>query len=316
MKRIYLCAGCALVCLSSAPRAQGWGCRGHETIAYLAEKHLTPQAKATLVRLLSENPVAPNTYCGAASGDLWVDVSTWADAERDRDRSTAPWHYVDIPLAEKPDGAKNLCSANGCIIQAIADQLAILKDSNAQGAKRAAALRFVIHFVGDLHQPLHASTNGDRGGNCVPVTYFALEPHETQHSYTPNLHEVWDAEILEKDMQGLDAAGFADKLDATYSSFFARWQEGGVQLEKWAWESHQDAVDTVYGALPKKIPTEPDVAVPSCADNNNVGRRMLAKNIVLDSSYQAKAAKVVERRLAQAGIRLALILNEVGQSMP
>ena len=315
MKRTWF-VGCTLVCLSGAPRAHGWGCRGHETVAYLAEKHLTPQAKALVVQLLAEHPVDPNQYCGGASGDLMADVSTWADAQRQTDPTTAPWHYIDIPLGEKPDGAEKFCGPEGCVTRAIADQLAILEDNTAAGAQRAAALRFIIHFVGDLHQPLHASTNGDRGGNCVPVAYFALEPHETHDSYRPNLHEVWDTEIPEKDMQGLDAAAFAEKLERAYSSSFARWQQGGLQLEKWAWESHQNAADTTYGALPKKVPREPEVAVPTCAANNNIGQRMLAKNIVLDSRYQAKAAKVVERRLAQAGIRLALILNEAAKSTP
>ena len=318
MKRtlLCLCAGCAFLCLTGVPRAQGWGCRGHEVIAYLAEKHLTPEAKVMVVSLLSDNPVQYNAYCGTPTGDLLADASTWADGQREKDPSTAPWHYIDIPRGEKSGEVKKFCGAEGCITQAIEDQLAILKNKDAPGAQRAAALRFVIHLVGDLHQPLHTISNGDRGGNCVPVKYFDLEPHRNHYSYSPNLHEIWDSGILEKDMQGLDSARFADVLEAAYSSSFAHWQAGGVQVEKWAWESHRSARRKVYGALPQKIPIEPEGAVESCSANNHVGERMLTKNIVLDSNYQAKAAKVVEKRLAKAGIRVALILNEVAQSMP
>lgn len=317
MKRMaaYLCAGYGLICLSGAPQAEAWGCHGHQTVAYLAEKHLTPQAKDMVDKLLSENPVDPalSKYCDATGLDAMADASTWADNEREVDRSTAPWHYIDISLGAKQGQAKDFCSPEGCVTRAIAEQLAILKDQNAAGAKRAAALRFVIHFVADLHEPLHGSTNGDRGGNCVPVNYFGRSPQETNTGYTPNLHQIWDTDILERRMQGSDPAEFADQLDETYSASFAGWENGGMQLDKWAWESHQQAVETVYGALPKKIATEPDVAVRTCAGNNNIGKRMLAKNIVIDLPYQTKAARVIEKRLAQAGIRLAMILNDAGK---
>jgi hypothetical protein len=302
--------------LMVTPSAEAWGCRGHETVAVLAEKHLDPHAKQALLALLTANPIDPQLkrYCGQTGLDPFVDSSTWADDERGRDPSTAPWHFIDIPLWVAHGSAKDFCGAGGCVLTAITDQLAILKDKNASGAKRAAALRFIIHFVGDLHQPLHGSTNTDRGGNCVPVKYFTRNPHAQNNSYTPNLHHVWDTEIPESQMQGADPVEFGDTLDAAFASSFAAWQQGGMQLDAWAWESHDHAVETAYGALSKPFPVEPDVPVSNCADDNNIGQRMLHKHFVIASVYREQAAPVVEERLAQAGIRLAMILNEAAKA--
>jgi hypothetical protein len=211
--------------------------------------------------------------------------------------------------------AQRFCGAGGCVLQAISEQLAILKDKNASGAKRAAALRYIIHFVGDLHQPLHGSTNSDRGGNCVPVKYFGRNPHARNNSYIPNLHHVWDTEIPESQMQGADPAEFADTLDAAFATSFESWQQGGMKLDAWAWESHDHAVKTAYGALGKPIPVEPDVPVNTCSDDNNIGQRMLHEHLVIGVVYRDQAASVAEERLAQAGIRLAMILNDAAKAL-
>jgi len=302
--------------LMQAPAAKAWGCRGHQAVAALAEKHLTPQAKQALLALLSANPIDPQLkrYCGQTGLDPFVDASTWADDERSRDSSTAPWHFIDIPIGVTQGSAQTYCGAGGCVLSAITDQLAILKNKNAPAAKRADALRFLIHFVGDLHQPLHAADNSDRGGNCVPVKYFRRNPHAHNNSYTPNLHHVWDTEIPESEMLGADAAEFADTLDAAFENSFAAWQQGGMQLDAWAWESHDHAVETAYGAFAKPIAAEPEVAVNSCADDNNIGQRMLHKHLVIGIPYRDQAGAVVEERLAQAGIRLAMILNDAAKT--
>jgi hypothetical protein len=302
--------------LTITPSAEAWGCRGHETVAALAEKHLTPEAKQAVLALLTANPIDPQLkrYCGQRGLDPFIDSATWADDERGRDPATAPWHFIDIPLSATKGSAQAFCGAGGCVLTAITDQLAILKDRKAPGAKRAAALRFIIHFVGDLHQPLHGSTNSDRGGNCVPVKYFTRNPHAHNNSYTPNLHHVWDTEIPESQMLGADDAEFADTLDAAFAGSFAAWQQGGMQLETWAWESHDHAAETAYGVFIPPIPVEPDVPINSCADDNNIGQRMLHKHLVIGSPYRDQAASVVEERLAQAGIRLAMILNDAAKS--
>ena len=320
MKRfgINLCSLCALVLLLWAPTAQAWGCKGHQTVAYLAEKHLTPEAKQMFQTLLTENPIDPQLkrYCGNAVTDVFADAATWADDERTKAPKTGPWHFIDIPLGAARDQVKESCGPTGCVTQAIVEQLAILKDKTASAADRAQALRFIIHFVGDLHQPLHATTNSDRGGNCVPVKYFRRNPHAIGGSYTPNLHAIWDTDMVERDMEGASPADFAETLDTQFKGSEANWTKEGMQLETWAWEGHQFAAATTYGVLAVKIAVEPNVAVEKCTDDNNIGERMLELHEAVAQAYQDAAAPVFEERLAQAGLRLAMILNEAAKANP
>lgn len=291
--------------------AQAWGCKGHQTVALLAEKHLTPEANQFVLKILSENPIDPklNRYCGGATRDLLADAATWADDVRP-ERKNGPWHYIDIPRGTQHGPLEPFCGKDACVTRAISEQLAILKDKNVDGAKRAEALRYVIHFVGDLHQPLHTVTNADEGGNCVPVKYLRRNPREHNHSFTPNLHSLWDTAIPERDAEGADPAEYADTLDGLFAGEAEGWQKAGIHLEDWVWEGFDLAESTVYGNLTPKVSVEPSVPVTSCADDNNIGERLLQQKLVAGETYQEKAGVVVERRLAEAGIRLAIILNE------
>jgi hypothetical protein len=301
----------------TAPTAHAWGCKGHQTVALIAEKHLTPEAKQFVQKLLAENPVDPklNRYCGGATRDAMADASTWADDVRG-ERKNGPWHYIDIPLGAKRGPLEPYCGQEGCVTKAISEQLAILKDKNADAAKRADALRYVIHFVGDLHQPLHTATNADEGGNCVPIQYLRRRPHEHNHSYSPNLHSIWDTAIPERDAEGADPVEYADTLEALFAAEIEGWQKAGIHLDDWTWEGHEYAESAVYGNLTPKIVIEPNVAVHSCADDNNIGERLLHQNILAGADYQEKAAPVVEKRVAEGGVRLAMILNEAVKTAP
>jgi hypothetical protein len=306
---------CGIAGFAMTPSAQAWGCKGHQTVALIAEKHLTPEAKQFVQKLLSENPVDPklNRYCGGAMRDAMADASTWADDVRP-ERKNGPWHYIDIPRGAERGPLEPYCGAEGCVTKAITEQLAILKDKNADAAKRAEALRYIIHFVGDLHQPLHTTTNADEGGNCVPVKYLRRVPHEHNHSYNPNLHSIWDTAIPERDAEGADPSEYAETLDALFAADIGSWQKAGIHVEDWAWEGHEYAETTVYGNLTPKIAIEPNVAVHSCTDDNNIGDRLLHLNIVASETYQEKAGPVVEMRIAQGGVRLAMILNEAAKA--
>jgi hypothetical protein len=195
--------------ICSAPSALAWGCKGHQTIALIAEKNLTPEARQFLDKLLTENPADPQLkrYCGSTR-DLLADASTWPDDVRS-DLKNGPWHYINIPRGTPRGPVDPYCGNQGCVTKAIAEQLAILKDKSAEPRKRADAVRYIIHFVGDLHMPLHAINNNDEGGNCVPVRYFRRRPHEHNNSYSPNLHAVWDTDIVERDMEGADPSEYA-----------------------------------------------------------------------------------------------------------
>ena len=304
-----------IIFLFGAASARAWGCKGHQTVALIAEKHLTPEARQFVEKLLSENPLDPQLkrYCGNATRDLLVDASTWPDDIRNNAKNGS-WHYIDIPLGALRGPLAQFCGGNGCVTQAIADQLAVLKDKNADARKRADALRYLIHFVADLHMPLHASTNNDQGGNCDPVRYFRRTPLEHNHYFTPNLHSLWDTAIVERDMEGAEPPEYADFLSQIFFSDFPKWQAAGIHLEDWVWESHGFAESIVYGALVPKIPVESPVPVHSCADADNVGERRMILHLVAGQSYQDAAAPLVEQRIAQAGLRLAMILNDAANS--
>ena len=304
----------ALLTMASAPSASAWGCKGHQTVALIAEKHLSPEAKQFVQKILSENPIDPklSRYCGSTTHDLMADASTWADDVRP-ERKNGPWHYIDVPRGTKHGPLEAYCGAEGCVTKAITEQVAILKDKNADPAKRAEALRYVIHFVGDLHQPLHDITNADEGGNCVPLKYLRRNPCEHNHSYSPNLHNIWDSAILERDAEGADAAEYADTLDALFASNEEALQKVGVHLDDWVWEGFDIAESVVYGNLTPRIAIEPNVPVHTCTDDNNIGDRLFRQKLAADEAYQQKAAPIVEKRIAQAGVRLAMILNEAGK---
>lgn len=301
----------ALAGLASAPAAQAWGCKGHQTVALIAEKHLTPEANQMVQTLLKGNPIDPalKRYCGDATRDAMADASTWPDDIRGQAKN-GPWHYIDIPRGARRGPLADYCGSEGCVTKAIADQTAILIDKNANSEKRAEALRYLIHFVGDLHQPLHATTNDDQGGNCVPVKYLRRKVREHDHSYSPNLHSLWDTAIPERDMEGAEPAEYAETLEEIFAPQIEGWQKAGIHVEDWAWESHDLAEKIVYGDLTPKIGLEPPVAVHTCADDNNIGERLMKAHITAGAEYQEKAAPVAERSIAQAGMRLAMILNE------
>jgi hypothetical protein len=288
-----------------------WGCKGHQTVALIAEKHLTPETRQVLETLLKENPIDPQLkrYCGPFPGSLLADSATWPDDIRNIMKN-GQWHYIDIPRGAPRGPLAGFCGDSGCITQALAEQLAILKDPQADPQKRADAARYIIHFIGDLHMPLHATTNNDEGGNCVPVRFFRRNPREHNHSYTPNLHSVWDTAILERDMEGADSNEYAEFLDQSFSPQAETLLQAGIHVEDWAWESHDLAETVIYGNLVPTDSIEPPTPVHSCTDANNVGERMFNQHFAVGAIYQDTAAPVAEKRLAQAGIRLAMILNE------
>jgi hypothetical protein len=303
--------------MSQPAPARAWGCEGHQVVALLAEKHLTPHALATAKKILAEGPIDPSLsrYCKEGGVDPMADASTWPDDIRSSRPETAPWHYIDIPLGTTRRDVEKFCDPKeSCVTHAITDQLAILRSSETDPRKRADALRFLIHFVGDLHQPLHAVTNNDQGGNCVPVAFFDTLPqlrNPQTESYAPNLHGVWDTSILERATTGKTVDQVAADLDQSFHKKIAYWQKSAADVDAWAWESYQLAEKRAYRKLPVPFPVEAPQAVKTCADDNHISARMLKFNEHLVDPYQDMAVPNVRERLAQAGARLALLLNQI-----
>lgn len=313
-------AAFAVMFLPAAPAANAWGCRGHQTVAFIAESYLTQEAKQMVQAVLSASPIDPKLkrYCGGSASDAMADASTWADDIRN-ERKNGPWHYIDIPRGKHKGSLETYCGADGCVTRAITERAAILKDKSSDRAKRADALRYVIHFVGDVHQPLHASNNADNGGNCVAVKYFDYDPlpnplRPEREDYSPNLHQIWDTELVERDMEISNPRRYADALTEKFRPKADASLASGVHIEDWAWESHERAERDVYDALPVNIGIEPDLKLTSCAENNHMGKRMFEKHVAVGEAYQRNAAKAIEESLWEAGLRLAIILNEAAKA--
>jgi hypothetical protein len=130
-------------------------------------------------------------------------------------------------------------------------------------------------------------------------------------SYAPNLHAVWDVNILEKATAGRNVDRVAADLDESFRVEIASWQKGRADVDAWAWESYELALKDVYGKLPVRIPVETPRPVNSCTDDNHVSQRNLNLNEHLENPYQDMAAPIVRQRIAQAGARLALLLNQL-----
>lgn len=310
----------ALVLLAAAgpcPSARAWGCKGHQVVALLAEKHLNSRARLSVEQILAAGPIRPDLqrFCQDKGLDAFADSSTWADDERTVHPDTAGWHFIDIPRGVSGGDLETYCpQATGCVRNAIADQMKVLRNSDASAQARADALRYIIHFVADLHQPLHTTTNSDRGGNCVPLAFFGHEPEQTdpvKENYKPNLHGIWDTEIIERLAGGRTAQELADDLDQKFKIQISKWQSQPVDLTSWVWESHQIAEDVTYGDLPTRIAVEPPRQVNTCADNDHISKRMLSLHEQIRYPYERDAEVVVEESLAKAGARLAAIIDSL-----
>lgn len=162
-----------LLVLGSHSPALAWGSEGHQVIATLAEQQLSPTARAEVQRLLALEP-----------GATLASVSTWADEHRSP--QTAPWHYVNFPRGDCRYEAARDCPDGRCVVEAIQKEAQIL-GSHAPDEKRLNALKYLVHLVGDVHQPLHAGYQDDKGGNTYQLQAFMRGS---------NLHAVWDSGLI------------------------------------------------------------------------------------------------------------------------
>jgi len=171
-----------LISLTVSSTAHAWGAEGHRLIAELADSQLTPAARSEVARLLAAEP-----------GATMSSIATWADEVRSP--STGSWHYVNPPPGDCSYDRSRDCNDGKCAVEAINKQLGVLK-SKAPDSKRLTALKWVIHLVGDIHQPLHAGFKGDKGGNLYQVRAFGRGT---------NLHSLWDGVLIRNRVGGLDA---------------------------------------------------------------------------------------------------------------
>jgi len=248
-----------------------WGPKGHAIVADIAASRLTPTAKQNLQSLLGADSLAS--------------IASWADSVRKERDESYDWHFVDIPkdaagFSEERDCFRPqdkhkdaLTDHHNCVVDRIEMFQKILSDEKASRADRLEALKWIVHFVGDLHQPLHAIDEA-RGGNEIKLSVFGSPKCG---DYDCNLHWAWDTLLLEH--TGLSEDDYGARLNTLIAQKQMEDQAAGTPLD-WANESHLQA---------RQI--------------------MNAKPASIDDAYFQANIELVNRKLALAGIRLATLLN-------
>jgi hypothetical protein len=271
--------------------ASAWGDEGHEIIGLIAEHYLQPGVHARVLELLRHDDTA------LVERDM-AHEATWADKFRDSDRDagkrrylgTRDWHFVDLEI-EGPDvtracyGRRPLPAgvpasagpAEDCIIDKIDQFYVELKDPNTPEEERRVALQFLLHLVGDLHQPLHASDDHDQGGNRKLASAPGIRSN--------NLHHDWDTEFVTRlGASDTDIARFS--IARISEADRARWSSG-TPLD-WALETYAVSKKYAYGPLPGAIQ---------------------GSQYPLSQAYVYEATAVTAEQLSKAGVRLAFMLN-------
>jgi hypothetical protein len=229
-------------------------------------------------------------------------AAIWPDHMPGGKGATAPWHYIDIGLFEGPSHIAERCPAKNCIVGKMQEYLVNLKQHRPDGAwPESKELAFLIHFAGDIHQPLHCVSDADAGGNCVNVVGF-----EPMH----NLHAVWDITLVNK-LMARDGPGMISGMESRFRGKMRRWQDYGG-IDKIAAESFDLAKSQVYGKARPRLPVIPefiDVQPRNCATEAPESLR----EVKVDGprSYGAKSVDVVRMQLYKGGVRLAAMLNAI-----
>lgn len=245
-----------------------WGPRGHRVASRIAEGRLTPAASKAVRELLLD-------------GDTLVDICNWADHEgHDVVPASAPWHYVNVPIDAAKYDAKYCGGSKGCVVAKIHDFRRVLADKKTPIVERRRALLFLVHFIEDIHQPLHVGDNRDRGGNDTQVQWFGQGD---------NMHRIWDSGIIEHekttDRAWVDRAG-----KHITPANLAAWSKDSTP-ESWANESLTASKSAYFFPKGSKKPIQ--------------------TGALLGKDYIQVAEPIVEERLAQAGVRLAEELNAI-----
>jgi hypothetical protein len=233
-----------------------WGFKGHRAIATIAQKHLTSNTAYVVSAYLK--------------GEGMADVATWAD--ENRNTHTAPWHFLNLPLGLSHEQfVQTVLQSDNNVYTAILKMEATLKDQTLSADQKNEALKYLIHLIGDAHQPMHISRKEDKGGNTIQVRF--------DHKGT-NLHSLWDSKLI--DHEGLSEADIAKTYDVATPAQIKQWQADSPM--EWIWESYQISSE-LYAS------TKPGQEV--------------------DEAYYQKYIIVTRKRIDQAGIRLAGELNKL-----
>jgi hypothetical protein len=271
---------CLLISLS--PLAHGWGEDGHIIVCKIAEGYLKPTAKAAIKELLDDRSISDSRLC------VWADLIRSGAIYDRKYPNHRTWHYVNLELQLKEDDYHPE-KMEDHVLEAIPRFAKLMNDDKLMKEDRKEALLFVIHFVGDMHQPLHcANRNDDKGGNLQLIKSFRGKEESKL-----NLHSIWDTHLVKAERGELTNDDFVKRLLGEITEKERETWSGG-DTKTWGWEAHQIGVKEVYSfsdgkALP--LPTEP-----------------LAE--LTDDNYIKSKLPLVRTQLKRAGVRLSKVLNE------
>jgi hypothetical protein len=284
MRSLRAISSLVLLSCLAAP-ALGWGPQGHRTVGAIADRLLTREARAVVAQLLADDL----DKFGNPSGRTTLEaVSDWADEIRGSPADEPRWHYDDVPICGAAP-RENYCPGGQCNSAQLERLTRVLADRQAPPRARNEALKWVVHLVADIHQPLHAADNGDHGGNKVRV---ALAGVHTRGRET--LHGAWDVEFVRLSLNTRNRQQPPPDIDSLALEARQLVQEAGQGTPaEWAHQSNRLAANVAY--------QYPGFACARVPDGI----------VVLDRDYQREAQDIVRERLLLAGGRLANLLNEV-----
>ncbi|MEG3145018.1 S1/P1 nuclease [Sphingomonas sp. RT2P30] len=283
MKKIMVAALSALALLPT--QAFAWGSEGHVLVAAIARSRLSPETVAKVDAILAQD------HDSSTPSDM-LSRAVWADVYRRDHRETSQWHFADVekdhpdfdeacfghPASAQPASAG---PEQACVIDRAADFARELGDPNTPMPERILALKFVLHFVGDMHQPLHVADNHDHGGNCILISLGG--------SRTVNLHSYWDTMVVGE--LGKDAREILTRLTADITQDkAATWSTG--DFNSWAHETNAIAFRTAYS-----FPTQ-----PRCEQSPTP--------LLFPKDYDEAAQLAAATQLERAGVRLAFVLEK------
>ncbi|MCA1779116.1 MAG: S1/P1 nuclease [Xanthomonadaceae bacterium] len=267
----------ALTLLLPAP-GLAWSRFAHEVTGHLAEGDLSPVARAAVAGLLD--------------GQGLADVGSWADQVRPDRPETVPLHYVNGPMDVLVPSAADFNLPQGNVYSAVLGYSERIADVRLEREQRVEALKFLVHFLADLHQPLHSGFAEDRGANDVPALY---------RGEVINLHRYWDNQIFASVQAVFDSRQFAAVLRARH---------GDHERRAWAASAPRDWVIEARGLIFNGLYPRPrGDALSGLIEEDR--QRLAGPIAVLDESYRSVWQPVAERQLARAGARLAAALNHI-----
>lgn len=276
----------ALILLQLVNGVLGWGKEGHFAICRIAEGYLTEDALAAVKQLLPDS----------AEGDL-ANVCAWADEVRFHKRWSSPLHYVDTPdfmcnYKYCRDCHDSVGRKDRCVTGAIYNYTMQLKSGYQDSVSVAKynlteALMFLSHFIGDVHQPLHVGFIGDEGGNTITVRWYRRKT---------NLHHVWDTMIIDSALKTYYDSDIAVMIQSIQRNITDGWSNDVSSWENCAY--NQTVCPNGYASESVSL---------AC----KFAYRNATPGTTLEDGYFLSRLPIVEKRLAQSGIRLAATLNRI-----